>query len=1422
MKFSSLLFLALLLLFGPKSQATHIVGGVISYECLGFNSSTQMMSIRLTLKVYRDAINGQAGFDNPASLGIFRGSNNLLYQNLSLSSPVITTAPIDLSNPCLSVSPGSVEVEEGVYTTTINLPYDADGYYISYQRCCRNNTINNLVQPGSVGATYSIFLSGSAMLSCNSSPVFNNYPPIVICANQPLVFDHAATDQDGHTLRYSLCTPSTGASSLDPAPSPPAAPPYVNVPFSAGLSATNPMPANPALSIDPNTGLLTGTPTQIGQYVVGVCVSEFDANGNLLSTTLRDFQFNVEPCFSNLNAAIFADSVSANGQGFLLNQCDDNTFRFTNQSTASPQGLITAYEWYFDLNNGTAATSSFNNPTIVFPGPDVYNGWLVANPGQVGCTDTAYITVEVYPPIFPNWGVVIDSCNPTVPPLQFIDSTTIGGLGTIVAWDWDFGDGSSSNQQNPNHIFPNAGQYQVNLVVTDSNGCEDQIGFPVDWYPPAIPQFTVDDPNGCEPHYATFTHSSFPFTSSYQTIWDFGDGDSSNLSPTVGHAYPNPGQYDVSLTHVSPWGCVSQDLQPQLIEVYEGPTAAYNYTYDSCEYAAVDFFDASSPNSQGDAIVSWNWDFMDGTLETTQNSSHLYALAGSYPVQLAITDINGCTDTISDSIQWYPKPVIDVSLTDNSGCRPSIISFINNSYPINGYSTIWDFGDGASDTAASPSHIYTQAGVYPIELVITSPLGCTDSFLDTVSIFELPTAQFSSSFDPCVIGAVSFDEQAQSNPAGTPLQFWQWDFDDGTILSAQDTSHLYNLAGDFEVQLIVEDTNSCRDTVVQTVAWHPAPIVAVDVSDSVGCEPLNVDFINNSYPINGYSTQWNFGDGGSDTAASPSYIYQQPGEYLVHLYILSPTGCTGDFYDTILVHENPNAQFSYSFDSCEYTGVFFSQESTANLAGDSLILWDWDFGNGETAVLSAHQDTVINYPPRDSYYIQLIIEDVNACRDTSIQLMPYYPAPVFPVNSHSTEACVPVAVNFDNNILNDYPGYSFLWSFGDGNSTTAFDSNYVYENGGTYYASLLVRTASGCEQTFYDTIQANGLPEARFDSRYDACEIGAMRFRNLSVPSNEGILTQSFWSFGDGNSSTDPLVDHFYNYPDTGYYLIQLEIEDENGCQDQTTDSVYWRPLPIFPVDLRPLRLCGPSTVPLPEGYPYPIEGYSYSWDLGDGRRSNAAQPDLSYSSFGSYPLSLQVNSAAGCVDSFSAQIDILEEPVAGFSFAAVNAGEISFQNPEVQFTDQSMRANLWSWDFGDGQQVLQQNPIHNYADTGLYLVQQVVYHRNGCPDTAQAVVDISPQITYFLPNAFTPNDDGKNDGYRGEGYLDFIEQFDMRIYNRWGEEVFRTTDPRAEWNGRIQNNGRKCQAGLYVVQVQISGARGFRKEIKGFATIVY
>jgi gliding motility-associated-like protein len=1408
------LLLFIFLGLSPDSvRATHIVGGNLSYECLGFNTTTNVMSLRIRLFVYRDAINGQAAFDNPAIVSAFVGTNATTpAQTFQLFTPVITNIPLVLNNPCLAVPP-NVRVEEAIYTTTITLPYNAAGYTLAYQRCCRNGTINNLVNPGDVGSTYPIYLSPQAMTGCNSSPRYRNFPPIAICRGQPLTFDHSATDANGHRLEYELCTSFNGADRFTPAPNPPAGPPYINVPFSTGFSATFPMPANPAISINRTTGLLTGTPTQIGQYVVGVCVLEFDANNVLLSRTLRDFQFNVAYCENTVFALLDADSVSADSNRFFFRRCDQTALNFVNRSRRTD--VITDYKWDFS----TLPSTTDVNPSANF-GYGNFTAQLIANPNTNTCKDTAFIFISLYANPVPVINLQIDSCNPSRPPIGFSSlGSTVAPPSSIAQYNWDFGDASpTSNLANPSHVYQNPNTYTINLRLTSNHGCTASIPRTTQYFPPASPNFTISDNSGCVPHAVQFGNTSAPVNANYTYAWGFGNGQNGN-GQNASTIFTQPNTYVTTLTVSSPWGCQTSITQP--ITVFTPPNAAFTVAYDSCVVDTVRMTDASTPAS-GNTLSGWAWNFGDNNTSPQRNARHLYQLANTYDIRLIVTDNNGCTDTANRLIRWYPAPIINVNNID-TGCAALSVLFNNQSYPINGYTTAWTFGNGQTSPLASPTAYYPNAGSFPVRLLITSPIGCTAEYRDTILVRAAPNASFVLQYDSCLYAPIRFDETSTPNPAGNALTSWQWVFGDGQGLLARDTSHLYVNAGDYTASLYVEDINGCRDTASRLLRWYPRPILNIRANDSILCQNETVNFTNLSQPMTpAYTFNWRFGDGQSSTLLNPSHQYTQYGNFIVSLSISSPIGCVENYRDTILVHQLPNANFSYVYDSCAFTGVRIINQSSPNLAGNALTNWNWAFGNGGTSTLN-FVDTLYPYAPRANYNIQLIVQDINGCRDTNQQLLRYFPDPVFPVASHNLVGCVPQTVAFTNNPLNNYPGYAYEWVFGDGRASASFDTTIIYPNRGVFFPTLTVRTPAGCVGVFRDTIRANGLPMAAFSYSFDSCAISPVTFRNRSVSSPDASITTLAWTFGDGQGSNLPLVQHQYNFPDTQTYTVRLVVTDANGCTDDSIRAVPWFPKPIFPITLTNSIGCLPLVVPTPTPNPYPVPSYSSVWDFGNGFSTNQGNPaDYVYTQAGTYTRRLVVVAPNGCRDTFSSQHTALAVPTANFSYAP---NPLNTFNPLVQFTDLSQLASGWEWAFGKGRipaNSYQQNPAYNYQDTGVFRVELVAIHQNGCRDTAVQLLDIVPKFTYFLPNAFTPNLDGLNDGFRGQGIFTYIQAFNMQIFNRWGELIFETNNPYEAWNGRKDNTGQMSPAGVYVVQVNLTGARGEKEQIRGFATIVF
>ncbi len=371
-KYIPIMLLGFAAMLPSNIYGTHLVGGDMTFECLGNDY------YEITLVVRRDCINGaeDAPFDDPAAVGIFDGTGRKLdwLGRLGILYLPFSGAEIVKNNvPECAIDGDEVCVEETIYKGSIYLPFREQGYVLTYQRCCRNGTINNLINPLDVGVTRFVCLIPETLTSCNSSPTFNSFPDVIVCANESLSFDASATDPDGDMLVYKLYTSHIGAARDYPQPQPPWNPPYEElVEYASGFSEDNMLGSGTALSIDENTGLITAEPSAVGQYLVGILVEEW-RDGKKLSETRRDFEYNVRVCLSFPVAAFDVEDDT----------CDGLTVSVTNNSTDAA-----SYLWNFNYpSEDEQFTSTEESPApFTYAEPGFYSIRLEVMDADGRCT----------------------------------------------------------------------------------------------------------------------------------------------------------------------------------------------------------------------------------------------------------------------------------------------------------------------------------------------------------------------------------------------------------------------------------------------------------------------------------------------------------------------------------------------------------------------------------------------------------------------------------------------------------------------------------------------------------------------------------------------------------------------------------------------------------------------------------------------------------------------------------------------------------------------------------------------------------------------------------------------------------------------------------------------------------------------------
>lgn len=633
------LYIGLILLLGISARASHIVGGEIFYNCLGGTT------YQITVRLYRDC-NSTTPYDDDLPMTVFDGNGNQIADFLI---PIPTPVLLDVvfNNPCVSI-PAGICVEEAVYTKTVTLPASPTGYTLSYQKCCRTGSTQNLNNAGDQGITLTIDIPPASDAVCNSSPRFDNYPPLLLCANEPLVFDHSATDPDGDSLVYELCTPFQGGGTTlfppncatCPSPIPALPPPYSSVVWAAGFSPTNPFGGGP-IAINPVTGLLTATPTVPGFFAVGVCVKEY-RNGTLLSTNVRDFIFQVMNCNFLLEAVI---TPQLNMPGFT-SFCEGLTITFDN---ASING--TDYSWDFGVTGTTTDVSTAFEPTYTFPAPGTYEVMLIVNPSGAPCTDTVVENFTVYEDIYPLFPLPAPQCI-TANSFDFDGQGQYPGTGTTFSWDFgsDATPTGGVTEDVANVVFSDFGYHPVTFTI-QYESCQESITDSVFVYAEPDIGFEISDELKCAPYTALFNDTSFASTALFY-MWDFGDNtELSNLADPV-HTYPNPGVYDVTLTIWTTSGCIDTLTlsMADLIEVFPSPVSAFTVSPTEATVFYPNFF-FTDLSQDG---VSQTFYFTDGATSSETAVWHSYVESGfHYPYQVVVNEF-GCPDTSWQQIYIIP------------------------------------------------------------------------------------------------------------------------------------------------------------------------------------------------------------------------------------------------------------------------------------------------------------------------------------------------------------------------------------------------------------------------------------------------------------------------------------------------------------------------------------------------------------------------------------------------------------------------------------------------------------------------------------------------------------------------------------------------------------------------------------------------
>jgi gliding motility-associated-like protein len=985
-----------------------------------------------------------------------------------------------------------------------------------------------------------------------------------------------------------------------------------------------------------------------------------------------------------ITASFCTQAQTANFTSDFSSGCSPLVVAFTNTSTGTTSA--TKYSWDF----GNTITSYFKDGSTTYLSAGTYTVTLtVTNPS--GSSSVKKATITVYPsPVASYTSVPLSACPCTN--ITFTNTSTPNAPGPYTS-QWSFGDGSTSTTNNTNYTFCTPGSYNIALKVTNSAGCSNtrlDTAKVIIFEPPVV-TFSASKTNLCKvPDSTIFTSYPTKGKAPYTYSWDFGDLGTSILA-NPSHKYTAAGSYTVTLIVTDANGCKDTVVNTNYIKVVPMHS---DFTVPSsvCVGATSTFINTSTPPP-----VYTKWTFGDSYRTTGSTVFHGYLTGGTYTVTMIDSFGVGCIDTAIKSYTAHPKPKPRFSYSPIYSCpAPATINF--NNYSSGADSFLWVFGDGYTSTSVSPAHTYTHDSIFTVYLIGKTVFGCLDTFRvrDTTKPFPngYPSPFYDSTNSPIIVRIYSeYSSIAVDTPAAC------------LPVSVNPSIDLYT---DTYLPLVSDTARmpAClsRITGYSPPYWYCFRMYAPDpYPDPYFDPPYSPPPALVPYPLTPRSYYWDFGDGYTSTSRYPHHVYSVEGIYMIHVRVVTDSGCV--FLDSIQVQRglHPTAAFTMS-DSILCKGGSI----TVNRIGGGGTSYVWDFGDGSIVT-----DSILHlnhkYHVAGDRRVSLTVIRYG-CVDTTSKMLFINPPSSYFGEKYSCDT--PLLVHF---LDSSWRATSVLWRFGDGDSSILRNPVHTYSSFGTYTVTqITVNDTFGCRDTTTQTISL-----FKANPSFSALDTTLCKGDTAHLIA---ILQPYFLNYTWYLNSTfknDSFGNLLYKFLDTGSYAVSLIAKDIHGCFDTATRPHYIIVgKPQMKLTASPVIGCSPLTVNFIDSS-FDTKGayvVNRKWSFGDatGKTDTSSKANHNYAA-GSYTVTLISTDNIGCKDSTTMSIEA-RKPIAAFNSSVDTFSCIGYN---ITFANGSSGVDLtYKWYFGDGGTSTANIPVHSYGSVGSYNVKLVVTDATGCKDS--------------------------------------------------------------------------------------------------------
>lgn len=688
--------------------------------------------------------------------------------------------------------------------------------------------------------------------------------------------------------------------------------------------------------------------------------------------------------------------------------------------------------------------------------------------------------------------------------------------------------------------------------------------------------------------------------------------------------------------------------------------------------------------------------------------------------------------------------------------------------------------------------------------------GCIDSATFMVQVNPSPQLTLSSFVEICAGDSVLLDASAL-NPTGTDSYRWNSGDTLAAIYASQQGAY----------QVTVTNSYNCSTAAATDLAVHSYPEIQLADESLLVCDGLAATI---PAQLSSGDAQWTsdkllFSD---SKLINPEVTAPGTGSYLAHLKVDEGHGCVSRDSIELKFYNTPGTEINIDSTTC--SGYSLQVDYQGSASNDAVYCWYYPDSvyQQEKGLSSLQIDLGFGQAGESKLGLQV---DESGCQ-SELSWTPINVTPDIDISADVTEGCAALTVTFTATATEEIETYT--WDFGDGLGLSTPDPTiaYTYAYAGTFDVSLTVLCVSGCSNTGVKedfitvhpikTVYTDIDPNYCYDHRFEVLYTGSGNENDtynwdLSELDQEEIINNP-------GTNRGPLTIELRNKPEA---TIGLQVVSEYGCESLAKTFSFKR-IPWVELDADPNRGCTPVLAELSAIPVDAVDQLSYSWDT--GLRSNVDGNPIQeeYTEQGaSYKVSLVATSATtGCVDSvfLPRPIEVSLNPVADFE---VDNPEKIISEAIFQFYDQSTNAYGYRWDFGDGSFSFEQNPENAYDGVGNYRVHLFVENEFQCSDTISKLISVAPDQLY-PPNAFNPNSTSpenrvfllSTDAIESEGYL-------MRVFNRWGEEVFSSNDNTIGWDGRMKN-GNFAPQGTYIWVLNYRDVTDVTREQKGTVTLVF